>query len=130
MQSVTPDIQKLADRVEKLEVANRRWKFASSLLLLSGVSLFLLGAKAADRVDPDVVRARTVEAQDFVLKDENGHVYAMLTTKPSARPMQLDGHTYFVPGQPADDSAALRFYDEKGRVIWTAPPGATMIPVR
>jgi hypothetical protein len=51
---------------------------AAAALALSSASLVLAGAKVADRVDPQVLRARTVEAQDFVLKDEDGHIYAAL----------------------------------------------------
>src|SRR5579859_4909928 len=79
------DVQSLAARIEKLEAANRRWKSASAIALLFVLSLLLLSTRHAervaaaarpDRVESDVLHARSVEAQDFVLKDSEGHVYA------------------------------------------------------
>ena len=124
----------LAARVQKLEAANHRWKFVNALLLFSGVSVLLMGAKPADRLQPPVVRAGSVEAQEFILKDETGHVYARLSLNPSVPGMKhQSGRTYLVPSQtfPAGE-AALQFYDEKGEVLWTAPSmgGAQFLPAR
>src|SRR2546429_716755 len=78
MNSSPVDVQALAARVERLESANRRWKSASVIALLFVISMLLLSARRAervaaaarpDRVEPDVLHVRTVEAQDFVLKD-------------------------------------------------------------
>ena len=93
-------------------------------LVLSGVSVVLMGAKSADRIEPPTVRASTVEAQEFILKDETGHVYARLSLSLSnPRMKQSNGRTYFIPndslaisGQPA-----LQFFDDKGDVVWTVP---------
>ena len=114
----------LASRVQSLEASNRRWKLVNALLVLSGVSVVLMGAKSADRIEPPTVRASTVEAQEFILKDETGHVYARLSLSPSnPRMKQSNGRTYFIPndslamsGQPA-----LQFFDDKGDVVWTVP---------
>ena len=123
----------LAARVQKLEAANHRWKFVNALLLFSGVSVLLMGAKPADRLQPNVVRAGSVEAQEFILKDETGHVYARLSLNPSTpRIKQSNGRTYFVPsdslaipGQPA-----LQFFDDKGDVVWTVPQEPMLRPVK
>jgi hypothetical protein len=71
----------LAARVAELESANRRWKSANAIVLFFVAFLLLIGtrhaervaaAAKADRIEPDVLRARSVEAQEFLLKDENG----------------------------------------------------------
>jgi hypothetical protein len=122
----------LVARVQKLEAANHRWKFVNALLLLSGVSILLMGAKPADRLQPNVVRAGSVEAQEFILKDETGHVYARLSLSPSLPKVTQKGRTYLipndslaVPGQPA-----LQFFDDKGDVVWTVPQEPTLRPVK
>jgi len=138
MNSSLVDVQTLASRVEKLEAANRRWKSASAIALLFVISLLLLStrhadrvaaAARADRIEPDVLRARTVEAQDFVLKDDDGHVYARLSLSPQAR-VKKNGGSYLLqdgtlPGQPS-----LQFYNDKGDVVWTAPSAAQLLPAR
>lgn len=138
MNSSERDIQTLAARVEKLEAANRRWKLANALLLLSGVSILLMGAKPAnrlaaanaDRIEPDVLHARSVEAQDFVLKDADGHVYARLSLSHRVD-LKKKGRTYLLPSDEALLSqAALQFYDDKGEVVWTAPSKAQYLPAR
>ena len=72
------DLETLAARVEKLESANRRWKSASAIALLFVVSMLLLStrhaervaaAARADRIEPDVLHVRAVEAQAFVRLD-------------------------------------------------------------
>jgi hypothetical protein len=125
MNSSQVDVQTLAARVEKLEATNRRWKLASTLLLVSGVSLFLLGAKYADRIEPDVIHARSVEAQDFVLKDEHGRVFARLTLTPVPGSKLNDQHLY-----PYKATAALEFYDENGQVVSTTPAKPQFMTVR
>ena len=121
----------LASRVQKLEASNRRWKLVNSLLVLLAVSVALMGAKPADRVEPPIVRASTVEAQDFVLRDEAGHVYAQLSLIPMPRTTkQLNGRPYVIPSQPIPGQAALRFYDDKGEVVWTVPSSPAMVPVK
>jgi len=124
------DLQALAARVERLEASTRRWKVACSVLLLSGISLLFMGAKPADRVDPDVLHARSVEAQDFVLKDADGHVYARLSLAPRVT-VKKNGGMYLLPGDGAlPGQAALQFYDDKGGVLWTAPSAAQLLPAR
>ena len=119
--------------MQKLEASNRRWRLLNALLLLSGVSVVLMGAKSADRLEPNVIRAGSVEAQDFVLKDEAGHVYARLSLNPSiARLKQSNGRTYFVPSDSLaiPDQPALQFFDDKGDVIWTVPQGPMLRPAK
>ncbi len=134
MNSSPVDLQTLAARIEKLESANRRWKSASAIALLFVISMLLLStrqaervaaAARADRIEPDVLHARTVEAQDFVLKDADGHVCARLSLL-----KQASGRNYLTPSQPLPGQAALQFYNDKGDVVWTAPSAAQFIPAR
>lgn len=132
MKYTETEFQALAARVEKLEARNRRWKLVNALLLLSGVSVVLMGAKPADRVDSDTIRTRSVEAQEFILKDADGHIYARLSLNPSLPEIIQRGRTYLIPsdslaipGQPA-----LQFFDDKGDVVWTVPQGPVLRPVK
>ncbi len=104
MNSTRTSLDLLASRVQELEASNRRWKLVNALLALSAVSVALMGAKSADRIEPPMVRAGTVEAQEFILKDEAGHVYARLSPNPSD--------------------------DDKGEVLWTAPSKDHFVPVK
>jgi len=79
MNSTQTNLDLLASRVQKLEASNRRWKLVNSLLVLLAVSVALMGAKPADRIVPPMVRASTVEAQEFILKGPDDHVYARLS---------------------------------------------------
>ena len=139
MNSSEVDVQTLAARIEKLEAANRRWKSASAIALLFVISLLLLSTRHAervaaaarpDRIEQDVLRVRTVEAQDFVLKDADGHVYARLSLSPALQ-ARKNGRTYLLPNDSAlPGQASLQFFDEKGEVVWTAPSKAQFIPAR
>lgn len=138
MNSSEVEVQTLAKRIEKLEAANRRWRSASAIALLFILSLLLLSTKHAervaaaarpDRLEQDVLHARTVEAQDFILKDAEGQVYARFSITPSlagadpnSRSRRLDG---LIPGQ-----ASIQFYDEKGKVVWSAPARPQFMTVR
>ena len=127
MQHTEPDFQALATRMDKLEAQNRKWKLASILLAVSSASLVLVAAKPADRIDPGVIHARTVEAQDFVVKDEDGQIRARLTLNPNKK-MEMNGRSVLIMN-PAF-GPALQFYNENGDAIWTAPQEPTMIPAR
>jgi hypothetical protein len=132
MNSSPANMDLLAARVQRLEASNQRWKLLSALLALSIASVVVMGAKPADRLQPNVVRAGSVEAQEFILKDETGHVYARLTLSPSLPKVTQKGRTYLVPndslaipGQPA-----LQFFDDKGDVVWTVPQEPTLRQVK
>jgi hypothetical protein len=143
MNSSLVDIQTLVARVEKLEAANRRGKSVSAIALLFVLSLLLLStrhaervaaAARADRVDPHVLRVRAVEAQDFVLKDEEGHVYARFGLTPRIDERLLNGPNGTVRLIPKDGvlpgQATLQFYDDNGHAVWTAPTKPQFMTVR
>ena len=113
----------LAARIAKLEVQNRRWKLAASLLGLVGLSFVILGAKPVERFDPPVVRARVVEAEEFQLKDDNGHVYARLSLNPEKKRQDQ-------PALGKVSPAVLEFYDENGDVVSTVPVMGGFLPVK
>jgi hypothetical protein len=72
------------------------WRIASWFLLMLLACMIFLGAHG--QIEP---RTRTIEAQEFVLKDSGGRVRAKLGMK--------------------NDQSAIEFYDEQGSVIWTVP---------
>ena len=130
MSSPQSDFNSLMARIEKLETQNRRWRLANALLLLSGVSVILMGAKAAGRIEPLAVRASTVEAQEFILKEETGRVHARLSLNPPLSARKQNGRIYLIPNQAVPGEAALQFYGDKGEVVWTAPASPTYVPVK
>jgi hypothetical protein len=143
MNSSELDIQTLAIRIEKLEAANRRWKSVSAIALLFVLSLLLLSTRHAervaaaakpDRIEQDVLRVHTVEAQDFVLKDADGHVHARFGLTPSVDEKVLNspnGSLYLVPKNGVwPGQAALQFYDDNGHAVWTAPTKPQFMTVR
>ncbi len=123
MRFTDPDIQALTARMDKLEAQNRKWKLAAVLLGVSSASLVLMAAKAPDQVDPSVVHARTVEARDFVLKDEDGQIRARLTLNPKPKKA---GNMILLNAE----GPALQFYDGNGVPIWTEPGLPAMIPAK
>jgi hypothetical protein len=122
----TPNLESLVARIEKLESQNRRWKLAAVILATSSATLVLAGAKLADRVDPQVLRADTVEAQNFVLKDAEGNVSARLGMNLNKLESNSDV-SIVIPGPPGP---ALQFYGKNGKPIWTAPQQPIMIPAK
>ncbi|HYB62585.1 MAG TPA: hypothetical protein VEH50_14035 [Methylomirabilota bacterium] len=87
MESQVSDLQALADRVEKLERQNRWFKRGGLALALIASCLFVMA---------QVAPIRTIEADDFILKDSKGMKRAELSV-PSANPV-------------------LRFFDSGGNV--------------
>jgi hypothetical protein len=123
MQLTEPKFQSLAARMDKLESQNRKWKLATIFLGLTTISLVAMAAKPADHYDPNVLRVRTVEAQDFVLKDQDGQVYARLTLNPKPK---VTRNSILMNAE----GPALQFYDDKGNPTWTEPGLPGIIPAR
>ena len=88
----------LIQRVKRLKRGNRRWRLAAMTLLL--VCLVLLLA-AFDYPQPNLVKARSVEAQNFVLRDADGQIRARMAL--------------------SEDEPRLTFFDEHGEVISSLP---------
>ena len=97
----------LAQRIERLEQANRRWKLAALILLLGCLVLLLAGF---DFAQPNLVKARSVEAQSFILRDADGQIRARMAI--------------------GDDGPRLSFFDEHGKVVSSVPLKPEMRPAR
>jgi hypothetical protein len=138
MNSPQANLDLLAARVRKLEASNRRWRLLNAVLLLSGASVALMGAKSADRLEPNVIRAGTVEAQEFTLTDTEGHVYARLTLGRSSANILPNGLNslpnqnglQFLPKRAAPNQPALQFFDDRGDLVWTVPQEPTLRPAK
>jgi hypothetical protein len=122
-------VQALQKRVSKLEARARRWRLLSVLMVLAGVLLVLVGASRSEIADPTVIRARTVEARDFLLKDEHGRVRARLSVYP--KEVTVHGKAFpMPPGKAIPGQAALQFFDENGEEVWAEPKQATLEQIR
>jgi hypothetical protein len=128
------DLVKLHARVERLEAQNRRWKMASAIAVVVLGSFLAMGASRNDRLDSQAVKANTVEAQEFVLKDANDRIRARLNVPvaklvlvPGAPPgtVYRDFPSHAVPNQ-----AALQFYNQDGDIIWTAPSTPSVVQLK
>ena len=67
------EVQRLIERVGKLEKQNRMWKLGSILAALV-LALSVAMATRAQQQHEDTLRAKTVEAEVFLLKDGAGNV--------------------------------------------------------
>jgi hypothetical protein len=127
MENHKSDLAELSVRIERLEKQNRRWKIAGSVTLLSAVALVCVGAGQGDRIEPQSIKASTVEAREFVLTDADGRIRARLSFPPTVKMERMagPGRLYqLLPGVDPDQ-AALQFYDEDGNVVWIAPTTPT-----
>ena len=97
----------LIQRVKHLERGNRRRKLAALVLLLACLVLLLAGF---DYPHPNLVNARSVEAQNFVLRDTEGRVRARMAI--------------------GNDGPRLSFFDERGNVIGSLQLKPEMRPVQ
>jgi hypothetical protein len=128
------DLTMLSARVERLEAQSRRWKATSVITVLVLGSLLAMGSGRSDRVDSSTIKARAVEAQEFVLKDADGRVRARLnlpTPKLTPLPGPPPGMVYREnPAHVLPNQAALQFYDEDGDVVWVAPSTPSMVTLK
>ena len=100
----------LLPRVEKLESQLRRWRVATVLMLILLAVVLSTGAAYSQRDGLLQVPASRVAARSFVLVGDDGStVYAHLTAR--------------------DGKPVLNFYDESGKVVWSAPPRPSTKPL-
>jgi hypothetical protein len=97
-------LSELIGRVRKLERQNRMWKVGTVLTALVLALAVAAGTKAQQERE-DILRAKTVESEDFVLKDATGITRGELTAK--------------------DGSSVLRLYNANGTVIFSTAPHVT-----
>jgi hypothetical protein len=95
------DLQVLIERVGKLERQNRRWKLGSILAAIVLAFSVAAGTRAQQEHDQPL-RAKTVEAETFLLKDSDGVTRGDLTV------------TNGVP--------VLQLYNANGKVFWSTTP--------
>lgn len=93
--------------LEQLQRESHYWKAAAFLL---GLVCLVLLLSSFDYPQPSLVKARSVEAQSFVLRDVDGHIWAR---------MAISG-----------DGPQLIFFDEHGNVISSLPLKAEVRPAR
>ncbi len=99
MQMADTDYNSLLARLKKVERQNQIWKMAGLLaLLMLGLSL-TANLTAAQKDQDAPLRAKTVEAQTFLLKDAEGTLMGRMTV---------------TEGQPV-----LELYDPSGEVTWS-----------
>ena len=72
-----------SESVQELVAGRRRWKLTAMALLLALGGVLAVNARA-DLPYPERVRARTVEAEEIVLKDGAGRVRARLAVQGTA----------------------------------------------
>jgi hypothetical protein len=104
------ELNDLLERVHKLEIQNRRWKLASVVLIFVVASSLATGIVAQERIEPPLMRAKTVEAQTFVLKDVDGNIRGQMNMR---------------AGKPT-----FELYDRDGKVVWSASTKVELIPAR
>jgi hypothetical protein len=105
-------VQVLPARVSKLEGQARRWRALSVFMVLAVLLLVWVGVSRSETPAAIVIRAKTVEAQDLVLKDKNGRVRARLSSDPTEKEeITLQGKVYHaqLPREPA-----LQVFDDNG----------------
>jgi hypothetical protein len=74
-----PPSDVLAERVERLERENRRWRWGAGFALIAGLVVTVWGAQRAKET-------KVVEAERFLLRDENGTIRTELAMQPNEGP--------------------------------------------
>ena len=138
-----PMLSTLTTRLERLERESRRWRKATLFVLTGAVALMLTGQAPPHRMP------KSLEAEEFVLRDSRGQVRASLgtTQNASATVLQIFGEN----GKPrtrisvsSDGTSSLEVIDsgervrvllgvkdngspriwlgsETGKIVWRAP---------
>jgi hypothetical protein len=123
MDSNENTLKALMARVAKLEAQSRHWKLAAGVFALLASVVVLTGASRADRIEPGLVRARSVEAREFILKDATGQVHARLSLDQDSKRSSSRGFGH-------STEAVLEFYDEQGDVTLSVPAAPGMVPTK
>jgi hypothetical protein len=95
----------IAEPFQDVAAALRQWRITAIGLLIALAALLAVNARA-DLPYPERVKARTVEAEEIVLKDGEGHVRARFSVQGNA--------------------ARLIIYDEQGKALAMLPERARM----
>jgi hypothetical protein len=138
-----PTLDDLTTRLERLERQGRRWKRTAFVVLLGAVALAVMGQAPPHRLP------KSLEAEEFVLRDSRGQVRASLGTAQGSNSTVLQFHGE--NGKPrtritvaSDGTSSLEVMDtgdhvrlllgvrengvpriwlgnETGKIIWRAP---------
>jgi hypothetical protein len=138
-----PTLDDLTTRLERLERQGRRWKRTAFVVLLGAVALAVMGQAPQHRLP------KSLEAEEFVLRDSRGQVRASLGTAQGSNSTVLQFHGE--NGKPrtritvaSDGTSSLEVMDtgdhvrlllgvrengvpriwlgnETGKIIWRAP---------
>ena len=95
----------MEDSLAEVVAARRRWKMIAMALLIALVGSLALNARA-DLPYPERLKARTMEAEEIVLKDSEGQVRARFAVQGNA--------------------ARLTIFDGKGKAVAELPERARM----
>jgi hypothetical protein len=103
-----PKIDALAERIERLERENRRWRWGSGLALIAGLVVMIGGAQRAN--DPKVV-----EAEGFIVRDKDGKERVRLGLATDGGPALFlrgkDGHNRVIlQASEEDDCGGLYLF--------------------
>jgi len=110
MQMTETDYNTLLTRIKKVEGQNRAWKMAGLLALLT-LGLSQVANLTAGQKEQDAsLRAKTVEAQTFLLKNAEGALMGRMTVD---------------EGQPV-----LELYDRSGQVTWSTSTRAKALTTK
>jgi hypothetical protein len=93
----------VSESLQEVVAGRRRWKWTAIGLVAVLAGVLAIRARA-DLPFPEMVRARTVEAQEIVLKDGSGRLRARLAVKV--------------------DAVRLVLYDERGKAVAVLPERA------
>src|SRR5262245_66492492 len=81
-----PTLNELTRRLERLERHGRRWKRATVTVLFGAVALVMMGQTPPHRA------SKSLEAEEFVLRDSRGQVRASLGTAQGSNSTVLQFH--------------------------------------
>ena len=126
MTSPMSDIQAVAERLEGVERENRHLKRWGAVALIGIVAMVLMGQA--------VPGSRTVEAEQFVLKDASGKIRGTLAIRADGTPrlefLEEDGKPRIVLAVWPNGSASLGLSEKErmgGAMLATLPDGSTML---
>lgn len=123
---VQPDVKSLCERVERLEKQNRWMKRMGVVAILSAVVLLVSGQAKLDT-------KKTVDANEFVLKDANGVVRAKLGM--GAELLMKNGPGLVLYDERGQERASIATSEEKTQInvsgggfttsssMWAGAPG-------
>jgi hypothetical protein len=115
MPMIEPTLDTLATRLERLERESRRWKTTALAIAIAAAAALVMGQTPTHRLP------KSLEAEEFVLRDNRGQVRASLGTiqSPNATVLQIHGDN----GKPrtrltvaSDGTSSLEMMDAGDRV--------------